>query len=203
MAVFHGTTLAQPSPIDLPAVLSIESEQFSSLLDGGLTLDELLELGGQIRSRETIPGEAILDPVGTAFLGRLRHVNEPLFQGCMSNRLPSGSPDDSSRDAGDLAYVELVDSVLDLMEEFSVIVTSDDITDLKPAADPYLKASDDLTIAPDRCIGFEDSASGVTALNGAEMLSVAVHPDHADRPELQQAEVRVSSLARHGVGSYA
>ncbi len=35
--------------------------------------------------------------------------------------------------SGDRAYVDLVDSVLDLMEGFSVVVTSDDTTSLKPA----------------------------------------------------------------------
>ena len=96
--------------------------------------------------------------------------------------------------SGDSAYVEVVDSVLGILDGFSTVVTSDDVVDLKPAPAPYLKASDDLAVAPDRCIGFEDSGSGVTALCHAGMLSVAVHPDHAGRPELQQATVRVSNL---------
>ncbi|MFC1525589.1 HAD family hydrolase [Candidatus Latescibacterota bacterium] len=97
--------------------------------------------------------------------------------------------------SGDRAYVDLVDSVLGLADRFIAVVTSDDVTNLKPAPDPYLKAAEGLATSPDMCVGFEDSGSGVASLNGAEMLSVAVHPDHDARPELQLAGVRVSSLA--------
>jgi beta-phosphoglucomutase-like phosphatase (HAD superfamily) len=93
------------------------------------------------------------------------------------------------------AYVELVDSILGLLAGFSQVITSDDVVDLKPAPDPYLKAAADLGCAPTSCVGFEDSGSGVSALNQAMMLSVAVHPDHPSRPELQDANVKITSLA--------
>lgn len=97
--------------------------------------------------------------------------------------------------SGDTAYVELVGSVLGLVEAFDTVVTSDDVENLKPAPDAYLKAADGLATAPDRCIGFEDSGSGVVALNQAGMRSVAVHLDHGSRPELGSAAIRLCSLA--------
>jgi len=96
--------------------------------------------------------------------------------------------------SGDRAYVDLVDSVLGLAGGLIAVVTSDDATNLKPAPDPYLKAAHGLAASPDMCVGFEDSGSGVAALNRAGMLSVAVHPDHGARPELQVARVRARTL---------
>ena len=96
--------------------------------------------------------------------------------------------------SSDSDYVNLVDSVLDLKQMFDVLVTCDDVKRLKPDPTAYLEATRQLGVNPAFCVGFEDSGVGVTALNRAKVFSVAVHPDHKLRPELQTARLRVESL---------
>ena len=96
--------------------------------------------------------------------------------------------------SGDSVYVDLVDSVLNLKQEFGAIVTSESVQRLKPDPAPYLEAARRLGVDPRGCIGFEDSGSGVMALNSAMMFSVAVHPAHESRPELHKAGMRVETL---------
>jgi beta-phosphoglucomutase-like phosphatase (HAD superfamily) len=96
--------------------------------------------------------------------------------------------------SGDTAYVDVVDSVVGLKQAFSITITSDSIQRLKPDPMAYHEAAKKLGVDPDVCIGFEDSGAGITALNSAGMFSVAVHPDHESRPELQTARLRVKNM---------
>ncbi|MBT4502756.1 MAG: HAD family phosphatase [Gemmatimonadetes bacterium] len=96
--------------------------------------------------------------------------------------------------SGDAAYLDLVDSALNLKQLFRVTIVSDDVSRTKPDPMPYLEAAHKLHVAPKTCVGFEDSEAGIAALNAAGMFSVAVHPDHASRPELRSAQRRVANF---------
>lgn len=61
---------------------------------------------------------------------------------------------------------------------FEVVVTADDVTQRKPAPDPYLLAARRLGVDPARCIAFEDSAPGTRSALAAGMTVVLV-PDMA------------------------
>ena len=96
--------------------------------------------------------------------------------------------------SGDAAYLDLVDSVLNLKQLFCVTIVSNDVSRTKPDPMPYLEAARKLHVAPKTCLGFEDSESGITALNAAGIFSVAVHPEHASRPELRAAQCREANF---------
>ena len=96
--------------------------------------------------------------------------------------------------SADAVYVDLVDSVVDLKQVFNITITSDSIERLKPDPMAYLEATKKLGVDPDACIGFEDSGAGIAALNAAGMFSIAVHPDHESRPELQAARLQVKNM---------
>lgn len=96
--------------------------------------------------------------------------------------------------SGDAAYLDLVDSVVGVKPFFRATVVSDDVSRTKPDPLPYLEAARKLHVDPGACIGCEDSGAGIAALNAAGMFSVAVHPAHASRPELQSARWRVENL---------
>lgn len=98
--------------------------------------------------------------------------------------------------SSDTEYVNLVDSVLGLKERFQVIITSDTTQCLKPDPMAYNEALKQLNINSKTCIGFEDSGAGIAALNAAKIFSIAVHPAHKTRPELQMAEMRVKNFDR-------
>ena len=96
--------------------------------------------------------------------------------------------------SGDAAYLDLVNSVVGVKPFFRATVVADDVPRTKPDPLPYLEAARKLRVDPRACVGFEDSGAGIAALNAAGMFSVAVHPAHASRPELQSARWRVESL---------
>jgi HAD superfamily hydrolase (TIGR01509 family) len=57
---------------------------------------------------------------------------------------------------------------------FDAVVTSEDYVRGKPAPDPFLKAANLLRVAPERCLVFEDTATGEEAARAAGMACVLV-----------------------------
>lgn len=63
-----------------------------------------------------------------------------------------------------------------LQTDFDHLITLDDVTRAKPAPEPYLLAAQLLSVAPSRCLVFEDSEIGAEAAHSAGMRVVQV-PD--------------------------
>jgi len=74
----------------------------------------------------------------------------------------------------DRAIQKLTDS--GIAHRFSTIIGGDQISNGKPAPDIYLKAAQFLDIAPEYCLGLEDSPNGVRAALAAGMQVVQI-PD--------------------------
>ena len=77
------------------------------------------------------------------------------------------------------ANVDFILSNLKLWEYFPVIITADDVSTSKPHPDVFLKAAERLSIAPDRCIVFEDSPKGIEAARRAGMQAVGITSYHS------------------------
>lgn len=65
---------------------------------------------------------------------------------------------------------------LGIAELFQAIVCSEDYQRGKPSPDPFLEAALRLNVAPERCLVFEDTATGIAAATAAGMQSVLVPP---------------------------
>ncbi|EDY15953.1 HAD-superfamily hydrolase, subfamily IA, variant 3 [Chthoniobacter flavus Ellin428] len=65
---------------------------------------------------------------------------------------------------------------LGIVELFQAIVCSEDYQRGKPSPDPFLEAALRLDVAPERCLVFEDTATGIAAADAAGMKSVLVPP---------------------------
>lgn len=65
-----------------------------------------------------------------------------------------------------------------LADAFAVVVTADDVAQPKPAPDPYLRACEQLGVAPGTAVAFEDSATGVASAlaAGLAVVGVPTHP---------------------------
>jgi HAD superfamily hydrolase (TIGR01509 family) len=76
------------------------------------------------------------------------------------------------------SYRVLVDVALEEMgpRRFELTLAGDEVTFAKPHPEPYLRAAAALGVAPERCVVFEDSLTGVTAAEAAGCVCVAV-PD--------------------------
>jgi HAD superfamily hydrolase (TIGR01509 family) len=63
---------------------------------------------------------------------------------------------------------------LGIVDYFQAIVCSEDYQRGKPSPDPFLEAALRLDVAPERCLVFEDTATGIAAATAAGMQSVLV-----------------------------
>jgi len=65
---------------------------------------------------------------------------------------------------------------LGIADLFKAIVCAEDYQRGKPSPDPFLEAALRLDVAPERCLVFEDTATGIAAATAAGMQSVLVPP---------------------------
>ena len=65
---------------------------------------------------------------------------------------------------------------LGIADLFQTIVTAEDYKRGKPSPDPVLEAALRLGVSPERCLVFEDTATGIAAATAAGMQSVLVPP---------------------------
>jgi HAD superfamily hydrolase (TIGR01509 family) len=65
-------------------------------------------------------------------------------------------------------------NALGIADKFGAIVTSEDYARGKPAPDPFLEAARRLGVAPERCLVFEDTRTGIAAAEAAGMKWVLV-----------------------------
>ena len=63
---------------------------------------------------------------------------------------------------------------------FRIVVDGHQVTNPKPPPEVYLRAADQLAVAPANCIVFEDSHSGVSAAQAAGMRVVGLATTHGD-----------------------
>ena len=105
--------------------------------------------------------------------------------------------------SGESEYVDKVLVHFDWAGLFAERVTMESVQSLKPDPEPYLLAAQLLGFEPAECIGFEDSISGLMSLRAAGLYSVIVRPDHAERDELNGADMAISGLDTLGVAERA
>jgi sugar-phosphatase len=74
-----------------------------------------------------------------------------------------------------------------------VMVTADDVTNGKPAPEPYLVAARVLGLPVEQCVVVEDSPAGIAAARAAGMRSLAVASTHASH-ELEAATAIAGQL---------
>ncbi|RYD78199.1 MAG: HAD family phosphatase [Sphingobacteriales bacterium] len=85
-----------------------------------------------------------------------------------------------------------VDYVLDnipVKSYFDAIITADDVPVSKPNPDVFLRCADDLGVAYENCIVFEDSPKGVEAAQRAGMKAVVIKSYHEEEEFAQLSNV--------------
>ena len=81
-----------------------------------------------------------------------------------------------------------------LQDRFDACVTKEQVAEGKPAPETFLKAAQELSLPPCRCVVVEDAVQGVEAGKAAGMPVVAVTTTR-DRADLARADVIVDGLA--------
>lgn len=71
-------------------------------------------------------------------------------------------------------YMRFIVDTFYLAQDFTCIVTGDDVVNGKPDPEIYLKTAALLTISPHQCVVFEDSYAGIRAAKSAGMYVIAI-----------------------------
>lgn len=90
-------------------------------------------------------------------------------------------------------YLNFIVDGLKIRNAFSVIVSSEDITQSKPHPEIYLKAAAQLSVIPTECVIFEDAVSGIKAARAAGMKVIGITTTHTSQ-ELTLADKIISSF---------
>ncbi len=77
---------------------------------------------------------------------------------------------------------------------FDTVVTKDDVTNPKPAGDPYLLALKNMQVAAKNEIAVEDTFTGVTAANNAALAVVAIANKYTEQHDFSKATQQMDNL---------
>ena len=78
---------------------------------------------------------------------------------------------------------------------FGATVTASDVERSKPAPDLYLTAAKQLGVAPENCVAFEDTPSGIASAQGAGMFAVQVRASSTALPPLPEADLVIDKFS--------
>jgi len=150
--------------------------------------------------KERLELDLTLDEIMADIKGRvIAHYGEhlPLLPGAIEAvhtaksgfrvALASGSPSEIIRSVTQLTGLDQI---------FEVMVFGDDIKHGKPAPDIYLETARLMGIAPENCVGIEDSSNGVRAVKAANMYAIAAPSPGFPLPAdiIAMADLTLSSL---------
>ena len=90
--------------------------------------------------------------------------------------------------------VEHVLDKFDIKNYFRVIVTGDDVVELKPFPDVYLKAIELLDFDKKYCIAIEDSETGIAAAKSAGIKCIAIPNDFTKNQDFSGADITLAKI---------
>lgn len=106
------------------------------------------------------------------------------LEGCRENDIRLGIATSNSRE-----LVENIAKVHNLYDYFSCIMTACEVAHGKPAPDIYLAVAEQLQVAPDRCLVFEDIVPGIQAGKNAGMEVCAVEDAYSVHDRQRKKEL--------------
>ncbi|MFM7091571.1 MAG: HAD family hydrolase [Bacteroidota bacterium] len=84
--------------------------------------------------------------------------------------------------------VSAVFQATNLQQHLKVIITANDVSNLKPHPEPYQKAAFQLGLQPSICFALEDSPAGINSAKTAGLLALGVENSHSSE-KLKEADL--------------
>jgi HAD superfamily hydrolase (TIGR01509 family) len=91
--------------------------------------------------------------------------------------------------------VSAVFQATNLQQHLKVIITANDVSNLKPHPEPYQKAAFQLGLQPSICFALEDSPAGINSAKTAGLLALGVENSHSSE-KLKEADLIFSDTPR-------
>jgi len=96
--------------------------------------------------------------------------------------------------------MELTIRHLDLEDYFKIVVSADDVEELKPNPEPYLKAANKLELESEECVAIEDTKTGIASAKSAGMACIGkrnkIYESRGHNEDLSEADIVVEELAQ-------
>ncbi|GIO12108.1 phosphoglycolate phosphatase [Cohnella xylanilytica] len=92
------------------------------------------------------------------------------------------------------AWIDRFLGRLGLLPYFDVILTKDDVTEIKPDPELYLRATAALGVRPSEAVAFEDSVNGAKAAKAAGLQCIIVPNAVTERLVFENYELRIASM---------
>jgi sugar-phosphatase len=96
--------------------------------------------------------------------------------------------------SGERSYADWIIGSSGLDDVFSASVAMEDVTNLKPHPEPYLKAAALVGADQAKCLVFEDSLAGFAAARAANMLCIGVGEVALEAPGDQAPDMAIASF---------
>lgn len=94
----------------------------------------------------------------------------------------------------DGALLDTILRRLQVVDDFEVKVTGDQITKGKPDPETYLRVAELLHLLPEQCVVLEDAQSGIQSAKSAGAWCIAVKNEDAIEQDISKADTIVASL---------
>ena len=169
-----------------PFGVEISSEQYRHLIGHSRheVLDYIVKQTGVSVSWEE------LDSIFTSNLFSILHSDQlqlmpgllPLLDGLAARQFRLGIASNSS-----LRHVRITTGRVGIASRFACMVSAEEVPRGKPAPDVYLEAARRLGVEPADCLAFEDSVSGVHAVQAAGIYCVFI-----PNPDLDLAQLGIT-----------
>ena len=141
---------------------------------GGVPTSRIVEILNE-RHGHTLPVDATVETKEAIFL-ELSHEIAAIEPVVALARKYHGTKPLAVASGGHRRIVLNTLRALGIADLFQAIVCAEDYQRGKPSPDPFLEAALRLDVAPEKCLVFEDTATGIAAATAAGMQSVLVPP---------------------------
>lgn len=129
--------------------------------------------------KELLNNNLTTTPGFTDFLQTLKEKHIPYAIGTSSRR----------------PYLQYILELLSLQNDFSHIVSAENVTHGKPHPEVFLRCAELLHLPPNHCIVFEDTHHGIQAAKNAGMKVVALTTTH-DKQDVQKADLIINDFTK-------
>jgi putative hydrolase of the HAD superfamily len=141
----------------------------------------------------------------------VRREAQPLFERLMKEQGPRPGVADYLREAkqlglsvglassSDIGWIEPYLVRFGLIGYFDALATADDVTNVKPDPELYLKALERLQVKGEETIAFEDSVNGSNAAKAAGVNCVIVPNPVTAHMTFENYDLRIASMAETGL----
>ncbi|OLQ77740.1 2-deoxyglucose-6-phosphatase [Photobacterium proteolyticum] len=186
----------QRAQVEIFSSLGVQIEQKDTLQTMGLRIDQVVEFWYAKQPWQDLDCATVTEMI-VVRVEELIKEHKPMLPGVLE-ALATCEQLDLKIALASSSPMRLIQSTLEalsLESKFSAVLSAEHLRYGKPHPEVYINAADELGVAPQACVAFEDSVNGLLAAKAAQMKGIAVpEKAYADDARWAIADRKLSSL---------